>query len=595
MAIYHCSIKIISRGKGQTAIASSAYRSGTKLLNEETGEVHDFNRKSGIVYSEILLCENAPKEYENREILWNEVQKIEKAKNAQLAREVEVALPRELTREQQIECVRNYVKENFVKEGMCADFSLHDKGDGNPHAHIMLTTRPIKDTGEWGIKERKGYALDGNGERIPLLDDTGEQKKDSRNRLQWKREMVQANDWNKREKAELWRKAWADCCNAYLPQEQQIDHRSYERQGKKQIATIHEGYVARKMEQERNQVSERCQINRDIHKLNNEQILPLEEQITRVQGEQELTLCFIALRKAQEVVDYAKKYRLDDDILKQARLQIEQASENIDKVINKAYLLSQGAKEELLEIKDSVEYTKEKIEQLLIEPQNQEFDIEQTVKELHKHYMEYMKTIIESMEYKPYRADTSYENRIEQINKLMNEYQRQMKQLKRCEQQQRELKFYQFKEKDRLKNNIDTITECINTIQLQLKRNGVNDISRADFVIKELLHRVNTEKGLEEENKALKRQLQKRMEDSKENFLDLAKQVPIDSRSVILNEMKLLRKQEQDKIVSVHEKIKFIQAEERVNQKLDGALESPIKESYQKTRNSYHMEQGFER
>ena len=102
MAIYHCNIKIISRGKGQTAVASSAYRSGTKLVNEETGEIHDFTRKSGIVYSEILLCENAPKEYENREILWNEVQKIEKAKNAQLAREVEVALPREMSREQQI-------------------------------------------------------------------------------------------------------------------------------------------------------------------------------------------------------------------------------------------------------------------------------------------------------------------------------------------------------------------------------------------------------------------------------------------------------------------------------------------------------------
>lgn len=591
MAIYHCSIKIISRGKGQSAVGSSAYRSGTKLLDKETGEIHDFTRKSGIFYNEILLCENAPKEYENREVLWNEVQKIEKAKNAQLAREIEVALSRELTKEQQIECVRNYVQENFVKEGMCADFSLHNKGDGNPHAHIMLTTRPIKNTGEWGLKERKGYALDENGERIPLLNENGEQKKDSRNRLQWKREMVQANDWNKREKAELWRKAWADCCNAYLPG-QQIDHRSYKRQGKVRIPTIHEGYVARKMERERNQVSERCQINRNVLKLNNEQLLPLEEQITRVQGEQELTLCFIQLGKAQEVAYYAREYVLTDDVLKKAMMQIEQAQKNINKVIDKSYLLTQEAKEELLEIKDTVEYTKAEIKELL----NRDlFDIEYTIKELHMHYMEYIKATIDSMGYRSYRADTSYEEKIHQINELVDQYQEQNRALKYWEQQQKEVKFYQFKEKESIKNNIDTIVKNINTIQLQLKRNGVNDISRADSVIKENLYKANIEKGLEEENKALKRQLQKRMDYAKEKFLDLAKQVPISSRTMILNEMKLLRKQEQDKIVSVHEKIKFIQAEEKANRELDVMLESPMKENYENTRNSYSMEQGFER
>ena len=128
MAIFHCSIKIIGRSKGQSSVASSSYRAGEKMLDQETGIVHDYTRKQGIVYSEVLLPSFAPKEYKNREILWNAVQKIETNRNAQLAREIEVALPRELSRMEQIEAVQSYVKGNFVSVGMCADWSLHDKG-----------------------------------------------------------------------------------------------------------------------------------------------------------------------------------------------------------------------------------------------------------------------------------------------------------------------------------------------------------------------------------------------------------------------------------------------------------------------------------
>lgn len=267
MAIYHCSIKNIGRSSGKSAVASSAYRSGEKLEDMETGLSHDYTKKSGIEYTEIILCENAPIEYQNRETLWNAVQKIEKASDARLAREWEVAIPRELSLEQGQKLVHDF-GQSLADEGMCVDIAIHDKGDGNRHAHIMGTTRPIKENGEWGAKEKKAYALDEKGERIPVIDaKTGQQKLDSRNRKQWKRETIEANDWNKSEKVEEWRKRWAEYCNRYLEPEQQIDHRSYERQGIEQVPTIHEGYVARQIEQ-RGEVSEVCQINRDIRQYN---------------------------------------------------------------------------------------------------------------------------------------------------------------------------------------------------------------------------------------------------------------------------------------------------------------------------------------
>lgn len=159
MAIYHCSIQIIGRSKGKSAVASAAYRSGQKLYDEETGLTHDFTKKRGVVFTEVALPAHAPPDYADRNVLWNAVQKVEKKSDAQLAREIEVALPNELSRDCQIEIVRRYVQDNFVSAGMCADWALHDKGDGNPHAHIMLTTRPLKSDGSWAAKEKKPMPL----------------------------------------------------------------------------------------------------------------------------------------------------------------------------------------------------------------------------------------------------------------------------------------------------------------------------------------------------------------------------------------------------------------------------------------------------
>lgn len=263
MSIYHCSIKNISRSSGRSAVACAAYRSGEELEDLETGITHDYRKKTGIAFAEIFLCKNAPERFQNREELWNEVEKIEKAADARLAREIEVAIPRELSLEEMKNLVAGYAK-MLTEEGMCVDAAIHLKV-GNPHAHLMCTTRKIKADGTWDQKEKKVYALDEFGNKIPVIDqETREQKIGARGRRIWKRVTVAANDLNAKENVEKWRKMWSEHCNAYLEPEQQIDHRSYERQGKKDvIPTIHEGYAAREMEK-RGQLAERCEINREI-------------------------------------------------------------------------------------------------------------------------------------------------------------------------------------------------------------------------------------------------------------------------------------------------------------------------------------------
>lgn len=263
MSIYHCSIKNISRSSGRSAVACAAYRSGEELEDVETGITHDYRKKTGIAFAEIFLCKNAPERFQNREELWNEVEKIEKAADARLAREIEVAIPRELSLEEMKNLVAGYAK-MLTEEGMCVDAAIHLKV-GNPHAHLMCTTRKIKADGTWDQKEKKVYALDEFGNKIPVIDqETREQKIGARGRRIWKRVTVAANDLNAEENVEKWRKMWSEHCNAYLEPEQQIDHRSYERQGKKDvIPTIHEGYAAREMEK-RGKLAERCEINREI-------------------------------------------------------------------------------------------------------------------------------------------------------------------------------------------------------------------------------------------------------------------------------------------------------------------------------------------
>ena len=316
MAIYHCSIKIGSRSNGQSAIAAAAYRSGDKLKDNETGQISDYTKKSGIVFSEISLCDNAPAEYSDREILWNSVHSIEKNKNAQLWREFEVALPKELNRDEQIDTVRSFVK-GLNEQGMCVDWSLHDKGDGNPHAHIMATMRSITEDGKWAPKSRKVYDLDENGQRIF-------QKVDKSGKKQYKNHKEDYNDWNRKERVEEWRSAWADCCNARLSERDRIDHRSYERQGMDQIPTVHEGYAARQIAA-KGGISERVEINNEIREKNSllrkiaAQLKAIGEEIKQLIGER-------GSAKIGELLQRSRRSRADERVRTELRGQGEAAS-----------------------------------------------------------------------------------------------------------------------------------------------------------------------------------------------------------------------------------------------------------------------------
>ncbi|MBQ7299399.1 MAG: MobA/MobL family protein [Clostridia bacterium] len=239
-AIYHCSIQIISRSKGRSAVGAAAYRSGEKLINTWDGVTHDYTNKGGVVHKEIFLPSHAPPEYAERTVLWNAVEQIEKNKHAQLAREINVALPVELSRGAQIDLVRDYCKKNFVDAGMCADIAIHDNGTGNPHAHILLTMRPFKEDGSWDDKQRKVYCRDENGSRIydPVT-------------RQYACESIATTDWNRRGKAEVWRSSWAELCNGYLArisEDISLDHRSYARQSIQDKPTIHLGPSVTEME-----------------------------------------------------------------------------------------------------------------------------------------------------------------------------------------------------------------------------------------------------------------------------------------------------------------------------------------------------------
>ena len=230
MAIYHLSMKIISRSSGYSAVASAAYRSGSLMLDERTGLTHDYTRKSGVAEAVILTPATAPAWCTNRAELWNAVEKAERRKNSQLAREIELAIPHELPQDAARETVLAFVRENFVSQGMIADVAFHHMDKTNPHAHIMLTTRAVGPAG-FGGKVR---------------------------------------DWNDRTHAETWRASWADHANRALANagyQKEIDHRSYERQGLEKTPGIHLGKSACAMET-RGIETERGEQNHLINRLN---------------------------------------------------------------------------------------------------------------------------------------------------------------------------------------------------------------------------------------------------------------------------------------------------------------------------------------
>ena len=237
MALFHLSVTQTKRSAGQSAIASAAYRAGERLYSEYYGEYSDYTRKGGVICSDILLPSHAPPEYADRQTLWNAVEKAERGKNAQLAYSFDIALQNEFSLEENIALARQFLLENFVSRGMVVDFAVHqpDREDGgipNPHFHVLCPIRPIEQNGKWGLKQRRVYELDEDGNRI----------RDADGKFVFN--AVPTTDWGSPETLEYWRQTWAELCNAKFAEkglDVRIDHRSYERQGVELLPTVHEG------------------------------------------------------------------------------------------------------------------------------------------------------------------------------------------------------------------------------------------------------------------------------------------------------------------------------------------------------------------
>ena len=302
MAIYHLEAKVVSRGKGRSAVAASAYLSCSQILNDYDGVQHDFTRKKGLVWQEVFLPEHAPAEWQDRSVLWNAVEESEKTKDSRLAREFVVALPIELSKSEWQKLLTEFIQEQFVSDGMCADVAIHDPHPPghNPHAHIMLTVRPLDEQGKWQYKTEKEYlcvrdreergftaaefkAAQADGwekqyqykigrKKVYMAPSAAEAQglvRTSKHPKSTKygRQNPIAERWNSDEQLLIWREKWADVTNKYLAQypwiDARIDHRSHAARGLDEQPTIHEGVTARALEKN-GIISDRCELNRQI-------------------------------------------------------------------------------------------------------------------------------------------------------------------------------------------------------------------------------------------------------------------------------------------------------------------------------------------
>lgn len=299
-------------------MAAAAYLSCSRMLNEYDGVQHDYTRKQGLGWRQVFLPATAPAEWQDRETLWNAVEETETAKDSRLAREFVAALPIELSREEQIQLLQDFIKEQFVADGMCADAAIHDPypPGHNPHAHILLTVRPLDEKGKWQYKTEKEYLCVKDGEergftaaefRQAQADgwEKQYQYKVGKKKVYMAPSAAQAQGyervskypkstkygrqnpiterWNSDEQLILWRAAWADVANRHLERtghEERIDHRSHAERGLLERPTVHEGVVARAMEK-KGIISDRCELNRQI-KADNALLRELRGQVKKL-------------------------------------------------------------------------------------------------------------------------------------------------------------------------------------------------------------------------------------------------------------------------------------------------------------------------
>ena len=316
MAIYHMQAKVVSRGSGRSAVAASAYMSCSRMYNDYDGIQHDYTRKQRLIYQEVMLPPMAPSKWNDREQLWNAVEETEKTKDSRLAREFVVALPIELDKDSNISLLQNFIQKNFVDMGMCADFAIHDTDGHNPHAHILLTVRPLNENGTWQYKTEKEYLCIKDGEekgftasefkdaqkegwekqyrykagkkKVYLTPSAAQEKGYERidkhpKSTRYGRQNPISEQWNSEEQLCLWRANWADAVNKMLALNQinaAIDHRSFAAQGITEQPTIHEGYIAQNMEK-KGMIADRCEINRRV-RADNRILRELKTQIKKL-------------------------------------------------------------------------------------------------------------------------------------------------------------------------------------------------------------------------------------------------------------------------------------------------------------------------
>lgn len=613
MAIYHCTCKIISRGQGRSAVGAAAYRSGEKLYNEYDGIEHDYTKKVGVVYSEIMLCENAPKEYQDRQTLWNAVEQIEKSSKAQLAREYEVALPVELSREEQIKLVRDFAKENFVDNGMCVDFSIHDKEDGNPHAHIMLTTRPIEQDNSWGVKQKKEYILDKNG-----------QKQYDKKKQTYKCKTVKTTNWDSKEFLQRSRESWAEKVNQELEKKslpQRIDHRSLKEQGVDRVPTIHEG-GARKLEK-RGIKTDRGKINREIKTANGQmQTIDIltkqtQKEIINIREDIEWNKQHEHIAKIERMLPKATEenknvlLRLQTEMLKTYNIakRLEPTTASAERTIEcdgRKVPYFDYHKDKLIGdisfIRDKIESSLEAIRERAktAEPQSgfvarresimrqeqpkqdaQKIDTayaEEMARKLSALRSEFVKAMVQSAERTSYQPNPIYErqaNEIESISKTISEQSRTIKSL---QEERDKLGIFKGREKKELQNKIDNFERLRRSNLDKLGALGVSEPSKADEAVKE-----KRSMAAQEQNRAKaalqNRGAKERAEEVKAAFLEAAKQIPADQRQEILDRMG------QQKEIPTMGRLQYYQAEAEARRQLDTALKQ---EAQTRERNRTH-------
>jgi hypothetical protein len=350
MAIYHLEAKVVSRGTGRSAVAASAYMSCSRLYNDYDGIQHDYTRKQGLIYNKVFLPPMAPAAWQDRAALWNAVEEAEKTKDSRLAREFVVALPKELDGNGWTDLLSEFVQENFVADGMCADAAIHDTDGHNPHAHILLTVRPLNENGTWQYKTEKEYLCIRSGEEqgFTAAEFKSAQSEGWEKQYQYKvgkkkvymppseadvhgyeradkhpkstrygRQNPISERWNSEDQLVSWRAAWADVSNRHLERagsDERIDHRSHAARGLDEQPTIHEGVFARMMERE-GKVSDRCELNRQI-RADNKLLRELKAQVKKLTDAIKNTVPAIAdamerLRRNMLIFKYQVLYARD--------------------------------------------------------------------------------------------------------------------------------------------------------------------------------------------------------------------------------------------------------------------------------------------